>query len=289
MTPRTLTSTVVRTCSSVRSTRSWSKATPALLNHAVSAPCATGRLGDGAVRGGVADVLGEPFGGADLRRRPRGALAVEVGHDDPMPAGHHLLGDRAADAARASGHDAARGAHAGSQAVARQPLSVSNKTKVKKLNADLVDGLEGDALKTKSFVYTLTSPAVTEDYVVFQLPGLPAGRYQASFSISAAIAGGPPSCFACVLLTGSGLAVEAPVLAVGVETTGGIWVVSGGGYLDTTAATYRLTCQRSGATSMTIPAVPQFPARVVLTRLDDVTAAGSTGAGSTAPRHRVGP
>jgi hypothetical protein len=166
----------------------------------------------------------------------------------------------------------------------KPPFAVSNKTKIKKLNADLVDGLEGDALKTKSFIYTVNAPTTTENFVVFQLPGLPAGRYHVSYSISAAIAGGPPSFFGCFLLTGSGVAIDAQVVALGSNGGGGLWVVSGSGPLDTTAATYRLACQMGGGTSMTIPGLAQFPARVVFTRLDDVTNLNSTGTGSTAPR-----
>ena len=59
---------------------------------------------------------------------------------------------------------------------------------------------------------------------------------------------------------------------------------SGSGYVDTTAATYRLTCERTGGASMTIPAATQFPSRVVFTRLDETTNTSTSGVGSPALR-----
>ena len=41
----------------------------------------------------------------------------------------------------------------------KAPLAVSNSTKVKKLNADLVDGLSGPSLQNQSFVYLLSASA----------------------------------------------------------------------------------------------------------------------------------
>jgi len=164
----------------------------------------------------------------------------------------------------------------------KPPLKVSSSTKVAKLNADLVDGVEADALETTSFVYSLNSPTIVEDYVKFQLPGLPAGRYQVSFSVSAAIPG-TPTFFACYLVAGSA-AIDAPVTGLGGNAGGVINVSSGSGYVDTLAATYRLVCQRTGGDSMTIPAATEFPSRIVLTRLDNVTSTATSGTGSTVPR-----
>lgn len=169
----------------------------------------------------------------------------------------------------------------------KAPLKVSNTTKVKKLNADLVDGLDSGSLQTKSFVYNLSTPLITEDFVVFQLPGLPAGRYLASINASMAIPGGPVALSGCFLLAGSGPATQAPVVAMGDSGGSTLYLASGSGYVDTTTASYRLGCQQSGGDSLTIPALPNFPSYVVFTRVDDVTSAGSTGAGSAAPRDRI--
>jgi hypothetical protein len=168
----------------------------------------------------------------------------------------------------------------------KAPLKVSNDTKIKKLNADLVDGLDSDALETKSFVYNLSSPVVTESYVNFQLPGLPAGRYHVSFSISAGITG-TATLFGCLVATGTGLGTTSPVIGMGVNAGGESWFGSGSGYVDTTAATYRLLCQQSGGTAMVVPAAPNFPARIVFTRVDDVTETISNGAGTVSPRAGV--
>ncbi|GAB3253905.1 hypothetical protein [Nocardioides dilutus] len=165
----------------------------------------------------------------------------------------------------------------------RAPLKVSNSTKVTKLNADLVDGLDSTGLQTKSYVYELTAIGLNAVYVTFALPGLPSGRYHASFSVSANI-GGSPALFACFLLTGTEPNVVVPVAAAGIDAGSGNWFVSGSGYLDTTTATYRLACQRAGGTTVTIPNDSRYPARLVLTRVDDVTATNSTGVGGVEPR-----
>ena len=82
------------------------------------------------------------------------------------------------------------------------PLAVSNSTKVAKFNADLVDGLDGAALQNKSYVYNLTATGVTNNNAVFTLTGLPPGRYIASYSVIGDIAGAG-TLFGCYLLTGS--------------------------------------------------------------------------------------
>lgn len=169
----------------------------------------------------------------------------------------------------------------------KAPLKVSNTTKVKKLNADLVDGLDSGALQTKSYVYNLSAPTTTENFVVFQLPGLPAGRYQTSFSVSADINGAPADFFGCFVVTGTGLGVSAPVIGMGVADPGANWFVSGGGYVDTTTATYRFACQNGGGDDMTIPALPNFPATVSFTRVDDATVAGAAGVPGTSPRQGI--
>jgi hypothetical protein len=169
----------------------------------------------------------------------------------------------------------------------KAPLKVSNNTKVKKLNADLVDGLDSSALQSKSYVYNLTAPLTTEDFAVFQLPGLPAGRYLASINASMDITGGPVAFSGCFLVTGSGPAIQAPVVALGNNGGGELFIASGSGYVDTTISSYRITCQRSGGDDMTIPALPNFPSTIVFTRVDDVTTGSSTGAGSALPRDQV--
>jgi hypothetical protein len=165
----------------------------------------------------------------------------------------------------------------------KAPLKVSNSTKVTKLNADLVDGLHAGALQTKSYVYNLTAIGITTNYATFSLPGLPRGRYLVSFNVAADVTGAA-TFVGCFLLSGPAASATVALVALGVGNGGGEYFVSGSGYVDTTNAAYRFACQRSGGTTMTIPASSQFPARLVLTRVDDVSTVASTGANSTLPR-----
>lgn len=164
----------------------------------------------------------------------------------------------------------------------KAPLKVSSATKVAKLNADSVDGLDSGALKTKTFVYTLTATAISENFAQFALPKLPPGRYVVDFSISAAVTGSV-TFFGCFLVTGVFPSGGAPVAALGIESTDN-WFVSGSGYVDTTSKTYRLSCQQSGGATMSIPALPGLPQTIAFTRVDDATVAGSTAAPATSGR-----
>jgi hypothetical protein len=151
------------------------------------------------------------------------------------------------------------------------PLSVSNSTKVGSLNADLVDGLDGAALQNKTYVYELVGTTAT-DRIAFPLPGLPAGRYLASYNVSGSAPGS--ASFACLFTSG---ATTASVPASGVAL-GSSWFVSGSGYLDTTALTYVLSCIISDS-GITVPVntTPPTKSQVVLTRIDDVTSTVTAG------------
>lgn len=64
------------------------------------------------------------------------------------------------------------------------PLAVSSAVKVRKLNADKLDGYTARQLQTRSIVYTI--PALgAEDRFTLRLPGLHRRVYQASFSVVA--------------------------------------------------------------------------------------------------------
>jgi len=165
----------------------------------------------------------------------------------------------------------------------KAPLKVSNSTKVTKLNADLVDGLEGDALKTQTYVYDLTAINATGVFVQFALPGLPAGKYVVNFALGADTTGGT-TLVGCFVGSGSGAGLGINAVAVGVDNGGGVFFVNGGGYVDTTTATHRFVCQRSGGTAMTVPLSSQHPARIVFTRVDDATVAATSGVNSASPR-----
>lgn len=162
------------------------------------------------------------------------------------------------------------------------PLQVSNSTKVTKLNADLVDGLDGAALKSKSYVYNLTATNVATAHALFALTGLPPGKYIANFSVTAQSNG--PDGISCYLAAGSGGTLVTRLVTKGIAGNGGTFTLSGGGFVDTTAATHRFTCTQSGGTSLTIPnPFDGTQAQLVMTSVTESQTTSVLGAGSAQP------
>jgi hypothetical protein len=156
-------------------------------------------------------------------------------------------------------------------------FKVSNTEKIKKLNADLVDGLDSTALQNKTYTYNLTGTSAAPNLIRFALPGLPGGKYLVTLSVNAALSGVSPF-FGCIFDSGAPF-TNGKLPALGATGGGNVWYVSGAGYLDTTALTYTLTCQSSGGTTIVVPQPgPGIPAQVSFTRVDDVTAAAAPGA-----------
>jgi hypothetical protein len=155
----------------------------------------------------------------------------------------------------------------------KAPFGVSNNTRIKKLNADLVDGLDGTALQTKAFRYNLAG-TTTGSLIRFGLPGLPAGSYLVTYSVTAQLTG-TVDFFGCVM-QGSTPAAGPQVAALGATAGGNAWYVTGSGLLDTTAGAYSLLCQSEGGVGYSVP-TDYAPAQIVLTRVDDVTTAASAG------------
>lgn len=149
-------------------------------------------------------------------------------------------------------------------------LKVSSSAKVAQLNADQVDGLDGAALQNKTYVYDL-SGTTPDERIDFTLPALPAGRYLASYNVTAQAAGS--SSASCLFNAGSTGAVPASGVSLG-----GAFLISGSGYLDTTALTYALSCVTDDP-GITVPVAttPPTKSQVVLTRVDDVTTTATTG------------
>lgn len=162
------------------------------------------------------------------------------------------------------------------------PFKISSSTKVTKLNADLVDGLDSQALKTGAYLYELTAVGVTTNFVEFALTGLPAGRYQVAYDLTAVVADTAPTFVGCFLLTGSDPDYQGAAIAIGAFS--GQWVISGSGYVDTRTDTYKFVCQRNNGTSITIPADSRFPATLTFLRLDDVASTSKTGTVSSGLR-----
>ncbi len=167
----------------------------------------------------------------------------------------------------------------------KAPFSVNSKTKVKKLNADRVDGLNGSALQNKTYVYNLTAD-IAGNIVRWNLPGVPAGKYLATYSINGTMSGSP-TFFGCFFDSGPVFA-NATLASLGVTSgSGSSFFVSGSGVLDATSRTYSMTCQSSGSTGITVP-TPASNAQVSLTRIDKTTTAGSAGSAATPPPRQRG-
>jgi hypothetical protein len=155
------------------------------------------------------------------------------------------------------------------------PLSVSSSTTVGNLSADLLDGQDGAALRNRTYVYTVSGTSTSMD-TAFPLPGLPAGKYLATFAIGADFTSAVGS-FGCFFSNGHNSSIS----LVGVHPSGStIAWSSASGYLDTTTGPLSLVCEKGGGGTMTIPSAltPPGAAQVSLTRLDDVTATTTTGA-----------
>ena len=121
------------------------------------------------------------------------------------------------------------------------PLAVSNETVVGHLNSDLVDGLDGAALRNRTYVFTLSGSYTTTD-TAFDLPGLPAGKYLASFAVGADFTV-PVDGFGCFFTDGH--VSTFTVASVYQNGTTKAWA-SATGYVDTTAGPVKLVCEKTG-------------------------------------------
>jgi hypothetical protein len=157
------------------------------------------------------------------------------------------------------------------------PFKVSNSTKVTKLNADLVDGLDSTALQTQSYVYDLSGTAAS-NIIRFTLPGLPPGVYQAAYSLEATNTG--TTFFGCLFDSGAPFA-NARVVSLGAKSAS--WFISGAGVLDTRALTFTFTCEASTA-GVTIGGGVPVSSQVILTRVDQTVEAGTVGAKGSSAR-----
>lgn len=153
------------------------------------------------------------------------------------------------------------------------PLKVNSSTTVKKLSADLVDGQDSSALRNQTFVYNLFGSSTATD-TAWALPGLPPGKYLASYSMVLGFTA-PPSLVACYFSPATGSISRWTGIMVGVPSTSSY--VSGSGYIDTTADPFVLGCEQSGGGTMTSSVPPLGPSKVVLTRVDDVVTGTSPG------------
>ena len=74
-------------------------------------------------------------------------------------------------------------------------LTVSSSKRVKHLNADKIDNLDGSQVQNKAYRYAVPASGPYPGTVVLTLPGLPKGLYMASYSVIASNPGAFVQCF----------------------------------------------------------------------------------------------
>lgn len=145
---------------------------------------------------------------------------------------------------------------------ANPPLAVNGTGKVTNLNADKVDGLDGAALQTAVWEYTLPSTSGGTVATQFDFPNLPAGRYLASYSVTAEVSNGG---LLCGFLFNSNQESATAIGGVG----NGYSAVSGAGVVDARTTDVVLRCLTLDPES-TWTMIPPT-GRVSFTRIDSVT------------------
>ncbi len=136
------------------------------------------------------------------------------------------------------------------------PLAVNRTTKVKKLNADLLDGVDAADLESRAYVYDLPSATAAPSREI-SFPGLPPGLYLMNYTVISS--GGQVICFA-----------QNRDQALGYSTPGfsGFSVTSGSAVLDTRDAEDRLLCSSSGGNFAIFSSTAGGLSEVSFTRLD---------------------
>jgi hypothetical protein len=153
------------------------------------------------------------------------------------------------------------------------PLAVNRTTKVKKLNADLVDGADAADLESLAYVYELTSAGAAPGHEI-SFPGLPPGRYLMNYTVITS--GVQALCFTENRQQGLTYATAGVV---------GYSVNSGSAVLDTRAADDRLLCN-GDAGNISIYSGTGGLSEVSFTRLDTISSQAPSLARTTTPRSR---
>jgi hypothetical protein len=143
------------------------------------------------------------------------------------------------------------------------PMAVTSHRMVRHLNADLVDGLPGGALRTRSWTYRIGGDSDEGPTVVKTFPGLPPGQYLASYNMVAWLyADGYP--MSCWFDTAS---QTKAVYGRALQDVKGALVVAASGYVDATGP-IAMTCQASPAFDTMSSAEGQPDSQVTFIRLD---------------------
>lgn len=156
----------------------------------------------------------------------------------------------------------------------RPALKVDSEARVRKLNADRVDGNNAEQLRNNVRVYTAASGNSTNGVLEFKLPNFPKGRYQASYGVTIVGASGSradPTQADCLLYS------PGPNGSVGrvsgyLTTTSMAYQVglSASGIVNKDTARWRLNCAafQTGAGPDDWSIDSARPIRVTLTRID---------------------
>jgi hypothetical protein len=73
---------------------------------------------------------------------------------------------------------------------ASPPLAVTSPRRVGRLNADMVDGMHAEQLRTRAYVYRIGGDDDEGPWVIKSFPGLPSGYYVATYRVVASFESG---------------------------------------------------------------------------------------------------
>lgn len=153
-------------------------------------------------------------------------------------------------------------------------FSVSNKTKIARLNADSVDGASASTLKNTLYRYTPPSVADSTN-ATMSFPNLPAGRYLASYSLAETTSASGVT-VDCGFFQNS-LGYE---LADRASTFSDLAIVAASGVIDTRSETVTFQCLSNGGSYHWYNDQPNYSS-VTFLRLDKVV--GNTAAPAKRP------
>lgn len=81
------------------------------------------------------------------------------------------------------------------------PMGVTSRQRVARLNADRVDGMHAQQLRTRGYIYRIGGDGDAGPWVIASFPGLPAGYYLATYRVVATFDGPPPHLLGCWFTT----------------------------------------------------------------------------------------
>lgn len=174
----------------------------------------------------------------------------------------------------------------------RPALKVDSRARVRKLNADRLDGKNAKQLRNNVRVYRATSGDSTNGVLEFKLSDFPNGRYQVSYGVTIVGANGSrtdPTQADCLLYSPGPNGSVGKVSGYVTTTSMGYQVgLSASGIVDKGAAGWRLNCAafQTGAGPDDWSIDSARPIRIMLTRIDK-TVRGRLKPARTAPDARI--